>query len=149
MDPRTIDPELAEAARGDIPAKFVRIVGVVVRGDQAMVAQLTNEAPTYEIETVHCHRDQDGWEAGSSGNGNLQFLPTGAGVGSIVIWDLAPEWAVAAQFSYGEDERTVAVENGIALATFDDVPVTDWPSRWWQQLTGPLWIDGRGETRPG
>ena len=52
MDARMIDPELAEAARGDIPAKYVRVVGVVVRGDQAVVAQLINESPTFEIDTV-------------------------------------------------------------------------------------------------
>jgi hypothetical protein len=39
-----------EAARGGTPTRFVRVVGTVVRGDRAIVAQRMNDRPMYEVE---------------------------------------------------------------------------------------------------
>ena len=66
-----VTPE--EAARDDVPAEYVRVVGVVVRGDEALVMLITNADgyPTaYEIDTARCFRDADGWQGSVSGNGN-------------------------------------------------------------------------------
>lgn len=130
-----------EAARGDIPAQFVQVVGVVVRGDTAVVAQLTNDAPPYEVETAYCHREGDGWVEGPSGNSTSGYLPTGAGVGTVVVWDEAPATAVSARFVYEGREQLVDVENGCALAVFDDVKEED------AYIGGPslvAWIDAAG-----
>jgi hypothetical protein len=114
-----------EAARGDIPARFVRVIGVVVRGDTAAVAQLMNDGPPYEVETAYCHRKGDGWVEGSSGNSTYGYLPTGEGIGTVVVWDEAPATAVSARFEYAGREQVAAVENGCALAVFDDVKEDD------------------------
>jgi hypothetical protein len=130
-----------EAARGDIPARFVQVVGVVVRGDTAVLAQLTNDAPPYEVETAYCHREGDGWVEGSSGNSTSGYLPTGEGIGTVVVWDEAPATAVSARFEYNGREQVVPVERGCALAVFDDVKEED------AYVGGPslvAWIDAGG-----
>ena len=130
-----------EAARGDVPAQFVQVIGVVVRGDTAVVAQLTNDVPPYEVETAYCHREGDGWVEGSSGNSTSGYLPTGEGIGTVVVWDEAPATAVSARFEYAGHEQVVPVERGCALAVFDDVKEDD------AFVGGPLlvgWIDAGG-----
>jgi hypothetical protein len=130
------------AARGDVPQRFVRVVGVVVRGDQAIVAQLMNDVPVHEVETSFCHREPDGsWVEWSSGNGTSGYLPTGEGVGTVLIWKEAPENTRAARFSYGDQEQVVEVEQGCVVAVFDDVSQHDWP------FDGPrltAWVDLSG-----
>jgi hypothetical protein len=113
-----------EAARGDIPERFVRVVGVVVRGDEAVVAQLTNDGP-YEVETAWVHRQQGGWTCGQSGNGTSTWIPTGDERATAVVWDGAPPGAVAARFECGDLQQVVAVENGAALGLFDDLSEED------------------------
>lgn len=115
-----------EAARGSTPAKYVRVVGTVVRGDRAIVAQLMNDGPPFEVETAYCSRETDGtWSEESSGNSTSGFLPTGDGVGTFVGWDEAPEGAVAARFVCRGGEQEVAVVVGCALAVFDGIVVED------------------------
>jgi hypothetical protein len=115
-----------EAARGDIPSQFVRVIGVVIRGDIAVVAQLTNDVPPFELEMAYCHRDGDGWETGTSGSGTSAYIPTGDRVGTVVVWGEAPADASAARFEYeGREQVVVFVENGCALAVFDDVTEND------------------------
>jgi hypothetical protein len=115
-----------EAARGDVPAQFVRVVGVVVRGDTAIVAQLMNDRPPYEVETAHCSRQGPGWLGGSSGNSTVGFIPTSKTRGTAVVWGEAPgPTTTAARFAYGEQQQVVPVTGGCALAVFDDVPVED------------------------
>ena len=74
-----------EAARGTTPAKFVRVIGVVVRGKNAIVAQLMNDGPSFEVDTAYCHQEPDGsWFEGVSGNSTGGFLSTGDGHGTAV-----------------------------------------------------------------
>lgn len=116
-------PTPEEAARGDIPARYVEVVAVVVRGDRAIVVQLTNDRPPHETDTVHCTRNPDGsWEAGvCGGNSWGGFLSAGDGVGTLLAWRQAPAGAVAARFACQGRELTVPVERGRAVAVFDDV----------------------------
>ena len=115
-----------EAARGDVPARFVRVVGVVVRGDSAIVAQLMNDRPPYEVETAHCHREGSGWRGGLSGNSTGGYIPTSKTRGTVVVWGEAPgPTATAARFEYRKQHQVVPVTGGCALAVFDDVPVED------------------------
>jgi hypothetical protein len=114
-----------EAALGDVPARFVRVIGTVVRGDQAVVAQLMNDRPPFEIETTHCVRVRKGlrrgWEQTGGGNSSLAFMATGPVKGTVVVWGQAPEFAAAARFEHIDRELVVPVENGCVLAVFDDV----------------------------
>src|SRR5204863_9548074 len=67
-----------EAARGNLREEYVRVVRVAIRDDQSVVAQVMNAdsyPSAYEIETVMCSRSSDGWEAGSSGNSEMAFMP--------------------------------------------------------------------------
>lgn len=115
-----------EAARGSTPAKYVRVIGTVVRGDNALVAQLMNDRPSFEVETVYCSQEADGtWTEGSSGNSTTGFLPTGEGVGTYMAWDEAPEGAVAARCVCRGIEQQVPVVIGCALAVFDAVQTED------------------------
>jgi hypothetical protein len=126
-----------EAARGRLREKYVRVVGVAIRGDQAVVAQVMNAdgyPAAYEVETAMCYRTGDGWEEGSSGNSDTTFIPTGEDRCTVVWWSEAPEGATAARLSLGEQEQTVPVKDGFFFVAFDDVPWHDfdiranWPS---------------------
>jgi hypothetical protein len=115
-----------EAARGDVPARFVRVVGVVIRGDSAIVAQLMNDRAPYEVETAYCSSEGPGWLGGSSGNSTVGYIPTSKTEGTVVVWGEAPGPTVTAgRFEYGEQQQVVAVTRGCALAVFDDVPAVD------------------------
>jgi hypothetical protein len=136
VEPRAT-PE--EAARGDVPAEFVKVIAVVVRGDEAIVAQLMNES---EPDTSHCVRKGGGWVEQSSGNFDAAFMGVENGVGTVVTWrDEAPTWAVAAKYEVGAREKVVPVENGCVAATFDGVPENSWPRL-------AVWIDARGAEYP-
>lgn len=124
MDDYAFDtPE--EAARGDIPARFIRVVGVVVRGDEAIVAQLQNDKPPYHPETTLCTREDGKWVGGMSDNATVGFIHTGNDNYTYVAWDEAPPSAVAARFEYNDIRLVVQVENGCALAAFDGVSTRD------------------------
>ncbi len=128
-------PELA--ARGELRGEYVRVVGVAIRGEEAVVAQVMNAdgyPHAYEVETVECFRDGDGWVAGNSGNNNLVRMETGARPETVVWWDEAPVGAAAVRIRLGDQEQTVPVEDGFFFVVFDGVSekglpkVTDWIS---------------------
>jgi hypothetical protein len=58
-----------EAAAIGIPRRFVTILGVRRRGNEADVWMLTNDRPPYEREEASCTRVGDGWELVNSGGG--------------------------------------------------------------------------------
>lgn len=60
-----------EAARGDIPPRFARVVGLDIDGDTATVTLLTNEAPWFEPYQVGCELHDGRWFA-SWGSGGFQ-----------------------------------------------------------------------------
>jgi hypothetical protein len=133
-----------EAARGDVPVQFVRVVGVVVRGDSAVVAQLTNDGP-YEVETAYCKRKGNGWACHVGGNSTSGYIPTDERSGTVVVWDEAPAGATAARFEYEGREQVVAVENGCGLAVFDDVAEDDADG---PRLTAWIFADGTEQALP-
>ncbi len=138
-------PTPEQAARGSTPAKYVQVVATVIRGDRAIVAQLMNDRAPFEVETAFCFRQADGsWAEGSSGNSTAGFLPTGDGVGTFVIWDEAPDGAVAARFVCRDSTQEVAVAKGCAVAVFDGITVED---EYMALFDGPrivAWIDAAG-----
>jgi hypothetical protein len=125
-----------EAARGEIREEYVRVVGVVVRGDDAVVAQIMNAdgfPDAYEIETVRCHRTREGWQERQSANGNLTHIPTAEDRCTVVWWAEAPEGATSARIRLGSQEQTASVLDGFFFVVFDEVPWRefgglDWPS---------------------
>ena len=54
-----------EAAPGDIPPRYVTVVGTLIVGDMATVWMLTNDRPPYEEYTVACSREHGRWFGGS------------------------------------------------------------------------------------
>jgi hypothetical protein len=55
-----------EAARGDIPERYVRVLGVRVDRGDAIVWMLTNDRPPFEEYTMVVYRDRHGrWHSGS------------------------------------------------------------------------------------
>ena len=121
-----------EAARGDLPEEYVRVVGVVVRGDEAVVAQITNAdsyPDAYEIDTAMCHRTDEGWVVGSSSNGNMPFILTSDDRCTVVWWGEAQEGATAVRIRLGDQDQTVGIANGFFFVVFDDVP--------WREFRSP------------
>jgi hypothetical protein len=57
------------AACGDIPGRFVNVLGVRIRGDEADVWMLTNDGPPFEREQALVTRVEGGWEGVLSGAG--------------------------------------------------------------------------------
>jgi hypothetical protein len=117
-----------EAARRELPAEYVRVVGVAVRNEAAVVAQVTNAdgyPDAYEVETVECFREGDGWVGGNSGNNNLVWMPTSEGRGTVVWWGEAPGGATAGRVRLGNQEQTVDVVDGFVFVVFDNVPEDD------------------------
>jgi hypothetical protein len=62
-------PEEAVVAEFDAPRRYITVLGVRIRGDQAHVWLLTNDRPPFEEYTCVCFRENGLWcEAfGSSG----------------------------------------------------------------------------------
>lgn len=125
-----------EAARGNLREEYVRVVGVAVRGDQAVVAQVMNAdgyPSAYEVETCMCSRTKAGWEGGSSSNGNMTFIPTGDNRCTVVWWDEAPVGVSVVRIRLGDEEQEVCVRDGFFFVTFDGVAFrilgmrVDWP----------------------
>jgi hypothetical protein len=142
-------PTPEEAARGDRPTRFVRVVGTVVRGDRAIVAQRMNDRPMFEVDTVFCARGADGlWDEESSGNSSGGFLPTGPGRATVVGWeDDAPEWAVAARYVCGGRSVIVPVVDECVFCVFDDVEVDD--GDWFGESADLVaWIRADGSEAP-
>jgi hypothetical protein len=113
-----------EAARAELGAKSVRFVGTVVRGDEAIVAHWVTDAyrGAGDTETTTCCRDAEGWEVGSTGNGDGSTIFTAPDRVTAVYWGRAPEGAVAGRFRAAGREQVVAVEHGFFVAVFDDLP---------------------------
>jgi hypothetical protein len=133
-----------EAARGNLREEYVRVVGVAIRGDQAVVAQIMNAdsyPSAYEIETAMCYRTSEGWELASSGNYNIPFIPTGDDRCTAVWWDEAPEGVSGARIRLGNEEQEVRVRDGFFFVTFDDVALRNAEIRAnWPRPTVEEWI---------
>jgi hypothetical protein len=120
---------LVEAARGDIPERYVRVVSYAVSPDgaAAVVGLLTNEPPAVEPEVVICDRTAGSWRGGHSSGG------TGAGwsttssegkpnLGVAYAWHEAPEGVIRAVLEFGGRQTEVPVENGFFVHAEWNVP---------------------------
>ena len=66
---QTVLPTPEAAASGDVPGRFVTVLGVRIRGDEADVWMLTNDRPPFEREQALVARVKDGWVGVLSGGG--------------------------------------------------------------------------------
>jgi hypothetical protein len=64
----------AEAARGDIPEQFTRVVWTEIRGDRAVVLLRVSANPPY-VDLSRCERGPRGWYGGVSGNASSDERP--------------------------------------------------------------------------
>ena len=120
-----------EAALAGLPRvpKTARVVGVVIRGDQAVVAQELDDDPS-DIETSHVSRVTGGWKPSWEGSGNGTFIFTGKHEETIavVLWGDAPKDAVAARFTLLGREQIFDLKDGRFFVVFDEIPFDDfWP----------------------
>ena len=121
MWPSFSTPE--EAARAVLGDKSARFVGVVVRGDEAVVAHwVSGYGGSGDTETTTCYRDPEGWEAAFSGNGSGGRILMAEDRMTFVWWGRAAPGATAVRVALGDQEKTVAVEDGFFFVVFDDVP---------------------------
>ncbi len=65
---------LKRAARGDIPERYVQILGYRVDGDRATVWMLTNDRAPFEPYAVHCVRTHGRWDS-QVGSNSLDDAP--------------------------------------------------------------------------
>jgi len=125
-------PTPEEAARGEIPERYARLLGVVYSPDEehAVVLLGTNEPPFLYPYQVICGRGENGWYEEISGNGsgwsttsNLDEVEAGApNLGVITDWDEAPPEATAAVVSFDGQDHEVPVREGYFLFAAWDVP---------------------------
>ena len=118
------------AARGHIPARFARVFGLEVRGDQAVVLLGTNEPPDLYPYEVHVHREAGVWFVGSSSNGPGWSLTAGGGVVSLWEQMRQPEDASEVFVECRGRRHVVPVRNGYFLFVDWDYPDDDmagWP----------------------
>ena len=73
---REVFPTPEAAASGDVPGRFVTVLGVRIRGDEADVWMLTNDRPPFEREQALVTRVKDGWEGVLSGGGFDESTPS-------------------------------------------------------------------------
>lgn len=87
-------PTPEEAARGDIPERYARVLDVSIApwGGCAVVLLETNEAPVVELYQVVCERDGSEWVAGVGGNGPGEVWMDGAHVATD--WDERPDGSI-------------------------------------------------------
>jgi hypothetical protein len=92
LSPEDASPTPEEAVRGDIPERYVTVLGVRIEGDEATVWTVTNDRPPYELYEEQCVRTADGWYSLGGGNGFGVDTPPGiwAKASDLGAWTLGP-----------------------------------------------------------
>lgn len=121
-----------EAARAGLPEDCdpAQVVGVVLRGDAAVVAQVVDRAgvPRGDFDTSTPRRVDGGWIPGAGGNSTASFIHTDDDKVTVVAWCPAPAEARAARYVFLGREQTFPAEGGHVVAAFDDIPFSEfWP----------------------
>jgi hypothetical protein len=122
-----------EAATAGLPEDqaVAQLVGVVVRGDEAVVMQVTDRAdePRSDFDTRHCRRVAGGWTTGSGGNSDATFIYTDDETVTVISWRSAPPDAEAARYEFLGREQRFEVVDGHVVAVFDEIPFREfWPA---------------------
>jgi hypothetical protein len=138
-------PTPEEAARGGIPERYARFLGIARSpdGNHAVVLLGTNEPPFLYPYQVVCGLGESGWVEEMSGNGpgwsTTADDPHDSGASNIGVatdWAEAPPGATAAVVSFAGQEHEVPVREGYFLfAAWNvagDLAMGEYPSfvRW-------------------
>jgi hypothetical protein len=121
-------PTPEEAARGEIPERYARALGVAYSpdGNHAVVLLGTNEPPSLYPYQVLCGRGEGGWYEGISGNGpgwsTTKDAEDDPNLGVVTLWDEAPPEAAAAVISFDALEHEAPVRESYFLFAAWDVP---------------------------
>jgi hypothetical protein len=114
-------PTPEEAARGEIPERYARVLGVAYSpdGQHSVVLLGTNEEPCLHPYQVVCGLGESGWveEMGGTGPGwsTIADDPHDSGapnLGVATLWDEAPEGAIAGVVSFHGEDHVVPVREG-------------------------------------
>src|SRR5690349_10417099 len=132
MEEQAVYATPEEAARASLPEDetTAQLVGVVVRGNEAVVAQVVDRAgvPRDDIDTSTPHRVEGGWIPGAGGNSTATFIWTDDETITVVSWCSAPAGAQAARCVFLGREQTFPVTDGHVVVVFDDIPFRKfWP----------------------
>ena len=120
------DPE--SAARGDIPARFARTLGLAMspEGDRAVVLLGTNEPPAVYPYEVICARTEDGWEDVASSNGcgwtAVSWDDSATNLGVETVWGEASAGVEAIAISFNGGTVRAPVVGGYYFWVAWDVP---------------------------
>lgn len=137
-EPGYATPE--QAATGDIPSRYVHVIGVSVEGDDAVVAFLTNDPPAQEPYISTAHR-RDGMWHGGSGTGGYGFGGHyGAGGDVAYIFEPVPEGVVEVVAALGERRVRAPIESGHLFVAFWGLDVDD-------RISVEQLVFSNGETR--
>jgi hypothetical protein len=129
----------AEAARGNIPARYARPIAAELSPDgrDAVVLLGTNEEPVLYPYLVVCHLESDGWRQGFGGNAGgfswyaLPHRPEDVGV--CIFTDEAPPGATQALIRSRGKERRIPVSHGYLLVSEWDISVAEC-GQWWPEV---------------
>ena len=138
-------PTPEEAARGELPERYARVLGVAYSpdGNHAVVLLGTNEEPYLYPYQVVCGLGEFGWVEEMSGDGpgwsttaDDPHDSEASKLGVATDWDEAPPVAIAAVVSFHGKDHVVPVHEGYFLFAAwnvpDDLAMGDYPSfvRW-------------------
>jgi hypothetical protein len=117
-----------DAVLAGFPPGAVRVVAWAAQDIDAYVLLDTGSRGQPYLYGVNCHRGEDAWEEGGSGNGpGWTAVPGDDLVGTLVLWDDAPAGADRARVAFGGSELEVAASDGVYLAAWWRVPEAELP----------------------
>jgi hypothetical protein len=117
-----------DAVLAGFPPGSVRVVAWAAHDTDAYVLLDTGSQGQRYLYGVNCHRGEDGWEEGGSGNcPGWTAVPGDDRVGTLVLWNDAPAGADRARVAFGQLELEVPVSEGVYLAAWWRVPEAELP----------------------
>jgi hypothetical protein len=118
-----------EAARGDMPPRYCRVLATSESGDFALVLLATNEPPYVELYGVRCRRRDGLWfdEGGSSGTGMTWSISSDRDLGDLACSWEAPAGADRLRIQLLGNDHEIETQNGYCLFLAHDVPDDELP----------------------
>jgi hypothetical protein len=119
-----------EAACGDIPPRFCKVLATTRSDDLAYVLIATNEPPYEEIYGVRCQQREGLWydHGGSSGTGSTWSRTSDdSDLGHLAWSSDAPPGADRVRVRIRNEDHEIEVQNGYCILLVRDVPDTEQP----------------------
>lgn len=115
-EPGYATPE--EAAAGDIPLRYVHLIGVSVCGDDAVVGFLTNDPPAQQPYISTAHRRDGLWRAASGTGGYGAWGHYGAGGDVAYRLEQVPEDVAEVIVALGDRRMRAPIVSGHLFVAF-------------------------------